>query len=109
MNDPVTAVERSVDTLITALDGLDAAGIIRATEDLAATVARIAHDGGTARHPLRDTAAIDAALSRLEAAAIRVNVLGDWTRQKLDRHDRLRGMVPALPGRPQKYKAYSYS
>jgi len=84
-------VQARLDALIGALDGHDAGAIIAATEALATAVilfrgAPIAKDGEN-----RARALIEKVLRQLEAAAIRVNILKDWTRQRIDNNHQLRG------------------
>jgi hypothetical protein len=42
---------------------------------------------------------MDRALRKADAARIRVNILSDWTRQRLDRLTELRGGQPASYGK----------
>jgi hypothetical protein len=84
-------VQARLDTLVGALDGHDAGAIIAATEELATAVilfrgARMA-DGSEQRA----RALIEKVLGQLEAAAIRINILKDWTRQRIDNSHQLRG------------------
>ena len=92
-------VQARLDALTGALGGQDASAIIAATEALAAAVvplrdADIAHEQAPRAHKL-----IGSTLAQLEAAAIRVNILKNWTRQRIDRNREIRGIPlrgPAL-------------
>ena len=87
-------VQAQLDTLVAALDGHDAGAIIGATEALATAVILFR---STSVPPGREPQArvlIDRVLRKLEAAAIRVNVLKDWTRQRIDRNHQVRGTAP---------------
>lgn len=84
-------VQAQLDALVEALDGHDAAAIIAATEALATAVILFK---GAKVPPGREEHArmlIDKVLRKLEAAAIRVNILKDWTRQRIDNGHALRG------------------
>ena len=84
-------VQAQLDVLVEALDGHDAGAIIAATEALATAVILFK---GTKVPPGREEHArmlIDKVLRKLEAAAIRVNILKDWTRQRIDRNHEIRG------------------
>ncbi len=87
-------VQQKLDLLVGALDGHDAGAIIAATEALATSVIlfRGASIPDGAEHRAR--ALMSKTLSQLEAAAIRVNILKDWTRQRIDSNRRLRGTQP---------------
>lgn len=85
-------VQAQLDTLVGALDGQDAGAIIAATEALATAVilfrgAPVA-DGSEGRA----RALIEQVLGQLEAAAIRVNILKNWTRQRIDNNHQIRGI-----------------
>lgn len=84
-------VQARLDTLVGALDGHDAGAIIAATEALATAVIlfRSARIGDGSENRAR--ALIETVLGQLEAAAIRVNILKDWTRQRIDNSHQLRG------------------
>ncbi len=80
--------------LIVALDSRDAAAIEAASAALADCVARVRaksawHDGGVLRGQ------INHALKQSDAAAMRVNYLKNWTRQRLDGLASLRGQDPS--------------
>ena len=88
---PMETIQAKLDLLVGALDGQDAGAIIAATEDLATAVilfrgAAIPAGGEGRAHTL-----ITATLAQLEAAAIRVNILKDWTRQRIDANHQIRG------------------
>lgn len=73
--------------LILALDARDPAAIETATVELADALRALGAEGavyGTA--PQR----VDHALRQAQAARIRVNVLSDWTRQRIDRLSEIR-------------------
>jgi len=87
-------VQARLDALIGALDGHDAGAIIAATEALATAVILFR---GTAIPPgseHRARALIGQTLGQLEAAAMRVNILKDWTRQRIDRNHDIRDTRP---------------
>ncbi len=87
-------IELRLETLVGALDGHDAGAIIAATEDLATAVIlfRGANIPPGSEHRAR--VLIGKTLGQLEAAAIRVNVLKDWTRQRIDKNHEIRGTRP---------------
>ena len=88
---PMETIQAKLDLLVGALDGQDAGAIIAATEDLATAVilfrGAAIPDGGEAQA----RTLITRTLAQLEAAAIRVNVLKDWTRQRIDANHQIRG------------------
>ena len=88
---PMETIQAKLDLLVGALDGQDAGAIIAATEDLATAVilfrGAAIPDGSEAQ--VRTL--ITKTLAQLEAAAIRVNVLKDWTRQRIDANHQIRG------------------
>lgn len=89
---PMKAIQAKLDMLVSALDGQDAGAIIAATEELATAVILFRGTaipvGGEAQARLL----ITRTLAQLEAAAIRVNVLKDWTRQRIDMNQQIRGI-----------------
>ena len=84
-------VQSRLDTLVGALDGHDAGAIIAATEELATSVILFRGAGIPRGSEQRAELLIGQTLRQLEAAAIRVNVLKDWTRQRIDRNHEIRG------------------
>ena len=84
-------VQSRLDTLVGALDGHDAGAIIAATEELATAVILFRGANIPAGSELRARTLIGQTLGRLEAAAVRVNILKDWTRQRIDRNHDIRG------------------
>lgn len=74
--------------LIDALDRRDVAAVETATADLEVAVDRLTAIG--AIHA-RDGSDIDFALRQSNAARIRVNLLADWTRHRIDRLSEIRG------------------
>ena len=88
---PMETIQAKLDLLVGALDGQDAGAIIAATEDLATAVIlfRGAAIPGGSEAQVRTL--ITKTLAQLEAAAIRVNVLKDWTRQRIDANHQIRG------------------
>lgn len=84
-------VQMRLDALVGALDGHDAGAIIAATEDLATAVILFRGASIPAGSEHRARALIGKTLGQLEAAAIRVNILKDWTRQRIDRNHEIRG------------------
>ncbi len=91
-----TTLDRLIDcqaALLAALDARDVTLLERATADLAAAVeAARATDVWHDQAPTR--AKIEYGLKQTEAGRIRVNVLTDWTRQKLETLADLRGLPP---------------
>jgi hypothetical protein len=78
------------DALTRALDARDVAGIeqsVRALADAVEAVRAIGvvHDPSTTRTD------IEHAMKQAEALRMRVNIMTDWTRQRIDRLDELRG------------------
>ncbi len=84
-------VQSRLDTLVGALDGRDAGAIIAATEELATAVILFRGANIPAGSEHRARALIGKTLGQLEAASIRVNILKDWTRQRIDRNHEIRG------------------
>jgi len=84
-------VQSRLDMLVGALDGHDAGAIIAATEELATAVILFRGAGIPRGSEQRAELLIGKTLRQLEAAAIRVNVLKDWTRQRIDRNHDIRG------------------
>ncbi|WP_033074420.1 hypothetical protein [Sphingopyxis sp. MWB1] len=94
MQSQIDTVEKQLQALITALDGQDAGAIVTATEELAAAVILLRGTNIPAGEENRAHALISRTLSQLEAAAIRVNILKNWTRQRIDKNRELRGAQP---------------
>lgn len=88
-------VQSRLDALIDALDGHDAGAIIAATEALATAVILLRGAPVPAGSEQRARALITRTLGQLEAAAMRVNILKDWTRQRIDRNHDIRGTRPS--------------
>lgn len=84
-------VQAKLDGLVGALDGHDAGAIISATEALATAVILFKGAAVPAGSEPRAHALITRTLSELETAAMRVNILKDWTRQRIDRNHDIRG------------------
>lgn len=84
-------VQSRLDALVGALDGHDAGAIIAATEELATAVILFRGTRIPAGSEQRAQLLIGKTLGQLEAAAIRVNILKDWTRQRIDRNHDIRG------------------
>lgn len=84
-------VQSRLDALVGALDGQDAGAIIAATEDLATAVILFRGTAIPAGSEQRARILIGKTLGQLEAAAIRVNILKDWTRQRIDKSHEIRG------------------
>jgi hypothetical protein len=79
--------------LISAIDAQDADAIVRASEALAAAVSAL---GDVKDWPAEDRNAdrLRAVLDQNRTAAMRVNSLAHWTRQRIDRIAELRGTQP---------------
>ena len=88
---PIEDVQAKLDLLVGALDGQDAGAIIAATEELATAVILFRGASIPAGSELRARTLIGQTLGRLEAAAVRVNILKDWTRQRIDKSHEIRG------------------
>jgi len=84
-------VQSRLDALVGALDGHDAGAIIAATEDLATAVILFRGTRIPAGSEHRARALIGKTLGQLEAAAVRVNILKNWTRQRIDKNHDIRG------------------
>lgn len=88
-----SAIERVIDrqqALLAALDARDAGAIEAATAALTAALTALRAPGALQA----DAAALtqlDHARKQSEAARIRINVLSDWNRQRIDRLAELRG------------------
>lgn len=92
-------VQVRLDALTGALGGQDAGAIISATEALAAAVVPLSGADIAREDAPRAQSLIGSTLAQLEAAAMRVNILKDWTRQRIDRNHEIRGIAvrgPAL-------------
>jgi hypothetical protein len=79
----LAAIIACQDSLIAALDGQDPAVIEAASARLAAALAQV-RSRGTWHANGDDRAQIGHALKQSDAAAMRVNYLKDWTRQRID-------------------------
>lgn len=84
-------IQAKLNLLIGALDGQDAGAIIAATEELATAVILMRGAAIPAGREGQAQTLITATLAQLEAAAIRVNILKDWTRQRIDMNHAIRG------------------
>ena len=84
-------IQAKLNLLIGALDGQDAGAIIAATEELATAVILFRGAAIPAGSEGQAQTLIAATLAQLEAAAIRVNILKDWTRQRIDMNHAIRG------------------
>jgi len=89
---PMEAIQAKLDVLVSALDGQDAGAIIAATEELATAVILFRGTAVPAGGEAQARLLITRTLAQLEAAAIRVNVLKDWTRQRIDMNQQIRGV-----------------
>ena len=84
-------IQAKLNLLIGALDGQDAGAIIAATEELATAVILFRGTAIPAGSEAHAHTLITRTLAQLEAAAIRINVLKDWTRQRIDASHQIRG------------------
>lgn len=89
---PMENIQAKLDLLVGALDGQDAGAIIAATEELATAVILFRGTAIPAGGEAQARMLITRTLAQLEAAAIRVNVLKDWTRQRIDANHQIRGI-----------------
>jgi len=87
-------VQAQLDALVASLDGHDAGAIIAATEALATAVILFRSSKVPPGREQHARMLVDSVLRKLEAAAIRVNILRDWTRQRIDRNHQIRGTAP---------------
>ena len=87
-------VQSRLNALVGALDGHDASAIIAATEELATAVILFRGAAIPAGSEHRARALIGQTLNQLEAAAVRVNILKNWTRQRIDKSHEIRGTRP---------------
>ena len=94
MQAQIEDLQSRLNDLVGALDGHDAGAIIAATEELATAV--ILFRGATipAGSEHRARALMGQTLNQLEAAAMRVNILKNWTRQRIDKNHDIRGTRP---------------
>lgn len=83
--------------MIDAIDAQDATAIIRASEALAGAVSRLRDADGWPSDPLVADR-LRHALRKNQAAAIRINLLAHWTRQRIDRLAELRGQPASRDG-----------
>ena len=92
------ALERVVacqERFIEALDARDAEAIETATIELAGVLQELAASGAVRGV---DQARLDHALRQAKAARIRVNILSDWTRQRIDQLSEMRSGAPLSYG-----------
>ena len=87
-------VQAQLDALVGALDGHDAGAIVAATEALATAVILFRSSQVAPGREDHARMLIDRVLRKLEAAAIRVNIMKDWTRQRIDNNHQIRGTAP---------------
>jgi hypothetical protein len=79
--------------LIEAIDRRDASAIETATTELSGALSALREQGAVRDS---DRAAVEHAMKQAEASRIRVNVLSDWTRQRIDRLEEIRrGTAPS--------------
>lgn len=84
------------DEMIEALDRRDAEAIEIATAALAEALRALRGEGAVYA---MDEARIDLALRKADAARIRVNILSDWTRQRIDHLSEIRCAPPVSYGK----------
>lgn len=94
MHPAMNAVSEQLGLLVEALDGHDAGDIVAASEGLSHAVVALAQVQFPAGSEAHAQGLITKTLMQLEAAAIRVNVLKAWTRQRIDRNHQIRGIRP---------------
>lgn len=94
MHSAMDAVSQQLDLLVDALDGHEAGDIVAASEGLSHAVIALAQVQFPAGSEAQAQVLISKTLTQLEAAAIRVNVLKAWTRQRIDRNHQIRGIHP---------------
>lgn len=94
MHDSLDALIASQAALIAALDSNDVLAIEQATKELASIIEKVRDAELTPEaSSSRD---LDYAMKQSHAARIRINCLSEWTRQKIDRLDQIRGLKPAV-------------
>lgn len=87
--------------LIAALDARDVEALETATTHLSQALVSLQANGAVYElHPAR----LDHAMKQAKAARIRVNVLADWTRQRIDRLTELRSGPSATYGNKRIYE-----
>ena len=89
--------------LIEALDARDAERLETATEELFGAVASLNAAGAV--YDI-DAPRLDHAIRQAQAARVRVNVLSDWTRQRIDRLAELRSKKLASYGNRRIYEPH---
>lgn len=77
-------IEAALGELDTALAGQDAGAIIAASSLLATAVSELRAMAPRGRDLVAATALIEVTLRRLESAAMKVNLLANWNRQRID-------------------------
>lgn len=87
--------------LIEALDARDAAALERATVDLSDALSVLKANGAVYDV---EPARLGLAMKQAQAARIRVNVLSDWTRQRIDRLAEVRSGPSATYGKKRIYE-----
>lgn len=95
MSDPLALLVTCQDRLIAALDSRSPDEIAVASAALAEAVASFTTSSATIV-PARDRADLDHAARQCEAARMRVNILSDWTRQRIAKLAELRSGAPQL-------------
>jgi hypothetical protein len=94
-------VIRCQQRLIAALDARDAAALETATSELSDALTALRANGAV--HDVeRDR--VDYAMKQAQAARIRVNVLSEWTRQRIDRLAEVRSGPSATYGKRTIYE-----
>lgn len=97
MHSELDDMQAKLDVLTQALDGQNAGEIIAATEALATAAILVRNAAVVPGQEARARSLIGKTLAQLEAAAIRVNILKNWTRQRIDRNHEIRGMTQRGP------------
>ena len=92
MHPALDRLSHELDRLVSALDGHSAGDIISATEALAAAVSLLDEAYIPADQSEAAGALIAETLEKMDAAAIRINMMKAWTRQRIDRNHQLRGI-----------------
>lgn len=92
MHPALDRLSEKLDRLVHALDGHSAGEIIHATEALAAAVVQLDDAYIPADQGEEAALLISQTLEKMDAAAIRINMLKAWTRQRIDRNHQIRGI-----------------
>lgn len=94
MHNSLDALIAGQAALIAALDSNDVSAIEQATKEMAHALEAVR--GAELSLDTRAADDLDYAMKQSHAARIRVNCLSEWTRQKIDRLEQIRGVKPII-------------